>query len=506
MKCSTGPCIFATPVSPPKKYRPPKKKKRPRPLPKEFPYVKTRLLFLGHDNEDPVAYFPTYRVVALLKATDEVLWDVVHNLSGPMYHYEVLAEINRLPNSRGTQVIHQQVGIGHLGSIGVPGDYAWTLKFDVSDFVRHIAAFQLPYIESLLIEKIAPYYPTPDPWFHGLDNEIATMEAVAFNAMRPQFKTGFSTLNFLLELKDLRDLIPNALRTLRGLKEVVESQLKVMGDLSQKFRRGKLLDANLNTLHQIVDSMAEAKLVKDFGVEPFIGDLDRISKIVCRFEDNFKRFREGADALNLTRHFKAFFEPTTEYRESMTRTVVINLSGFDVTYECKVAYFDSQSNGTPVGHVSYNATLDYTYACKTLMDMDPYVAALYTELGIKPDATIIWNAIPFSFVLDWFFNIQDFLDKYASVELITSEVTIHSWLMGLRARPVWTCTPVGVTWGPRGGVYSLPEITLRGQSYARVLRNPEIEELVTLNSRTPDGLTLNRGVLSACLLKKLVFR
>lgn len=512
-QCQAGPCEFITSRDNPGRPNKPRRRRRHSPKGKPFPRERVTELYMDVDQES--IFYPMTNLSFGNNQWDseQSQGDVIH--SGCMFKSSKIVEINRLPTSNGTQVIHEQLYMSAPEALGLDDTWNWFVKtyppaspgsYDSGTWSTE--RVQTSYVRAKLIEALSPSNrPYEDLLPHGLISEIAKAEAYAFNAMRPSFKTGFSTLNFLLELKDLKSLVPNTLETLRGFYNNLSATLKVYGDLSKAYRGRRLPDLNRSTLNQILNFTAEVKLTKDFGIEPLIRDIDSVCSVLKRLDNNVRAWREGTKALQLTRHFKASIEASSEYKESLTQNVTVPLTGCQVNYECKVTSFDSQSNGTPTDHVSYNATMAYTYASKTLGDIDPYVAALYTGLGIVPDASIIWNAIPFSFVLDWFVNIQGFLDKYASLDLITSEVTIQSWLTGIRSRPVWTCTPLGVTWQPgHTGTHLMPTITLRGQSYSRLLAEPDIDQLVSLNSETPDGLTLNRGFLTAALAKKIVFR
>lgn len=507
--CSLGPCAYIPQPPRPRRRRANHERPPRNESGRPFPRILEDLQFFGGSAIG--AFVPSVRCTSYLIETNEVLsTSIREHPDGCVTQSGVLVEINRLPNSYGTQCIHERIFVPASDIIDHPAVYGpYTKSIDPNhDYLGEIYEYSGEYIRAKLVEALAPQnYNYEDLLPHGMSRDILVAEAYAFKAMRPEFKTGFSTLNFLLEMDDLTSLLPNIHKTFTSITKNLSKTLKVMEDLSSEFRSRRLPDLNRITLNQVVSLIAEAKLTKDFAIEPLIGDIGKVCTIIERFESNFERFRQGATSLGLKRHFRSFIEATTEYKDSLTRTVTISLDRANVTYECKVEGFDPQSNGTPQDHVCYTATMDYTYACHTLADMDPYVAALYTELGIKPDASIIWNAIPFSFVLDWFFNIQGFLDKYASVDLITSEVTIHQWLMGIRARPIWTCRPVDVTWhsGVEPGIQLMSTEVLHGQSYARLVRNPDIDKLVELNQKTPDGLTLNRGYLSAALIKKLVF-
>ena len=48
--------------------------------------------------------------------------------------------------------------------------------------------------------------------------------------------------------------------------------------------------------------------------------------------------------------------------------------------------------------------------------------AMLDSLGVRPDASILWNAIPFSFIVDWFFDVGGWLESLSSDNL---EIPVH---------------------------------------------------------------------------------
>lgn len=57
-------------------------------------------------------------------------------------------------------------------------------------------------------------------------------------------------------------------------------------------------------------------------------------------------------------------------------------------------------------------------------------------LGWNPEA--LWDAVPFSFVVDWFLNIGDIIDHYAAVKGIRPVVSMHNVILSRKTRTLLT--------------------------------------------------------------------
>lgn len=60
----------------------------------------------------------------------------------------------------------------------------------------------------------------------------------------------------------------------------------------------------------------------------------------------------------------------------------------------------------------FNATLEYSYELPGWVDEDSLISALADRLGVTLNPAIIWNAIPWSFVVDWFVGVSRWLDQW----------------------------------------------------------------------------------------------
>jgi len=134
----------------------------------------------------------------------------------------------------------------------------------------------------------------------------------------------------------------------------------------------------------------------------------------------------------------------------------------------------STNNGTPWAPVIMIGQHQFTIAviCEAEVEVTNPNLSLASQLGFVNPVSIAWEVMPFSFVIDYFVNVQSYLENYTS-------------LFGLGLTNVWSTTYVKdicdlsqTWWDGRPGNYvtsdyyrversnSLPEVTLRQKQFA----------------------------------------
>jgi hypothetical protein len=195
------------------------------------------------------------------------------------------------------------------------------------------------------------------------------MTARAWQALKPQLNDGFSLTNFIWELKD----IPRLLVSVKTIK-------RMLVGLDRSAWNSK--------------SAAELLLSGSFGVLPLVSDLKTLASQVYNFEKTVNKF---IDAGKKTRDYHY-----TEVVDSGTRaTARVNLGLWKHTHRS-----------------IFHATLrcSYTYRKPSAFQQFARVA------GLRPTAEDVWNAIPFSFVVDWMLKIADMLRQ---LEAEDPHLTVH---------------------------------------------------------------------------------
>jgi hypothetical protein len=94
----------------------------------------------------------------------------------------------------------------------------------------------------------------------------------------------------------------------------------------------------------------------------------------------------------------------------------------------------------------FNATLDYSYNVRNLSSLSDETAALLDALGIFWSPAIIWNAIPWSFVIDWVLGVSRWLDQFKTrnLEPVTN-IYQYCWSYHIRREIVLSCGYQSVT-------------------------------------------------------------
>jgi hypothetical protein len=198
-----------------------------------------------------------------------------------------------------------------------------------------------------------PHMPTiPDSLWKSLANE-------AFNDFATQIPDEISIANFGWELRELGSLIPKIERSL--------SKTAASGYLNYSFG-WKPFVADLNTLYNLCSTLnAKIQHLRDtWGKETRLG-----------------MFRANVNEIN-------------------------NLSDYDFSYQAfDIVKFHYRLRGY---RCDFRAGGYLYHKLDGLNDISGYIRALIVSLGLSNPLKVIWNALPYSFVVDWFTGLSGKLD------------------------------------------------------------------------------------------------
>lgn len=169
-----------------------------------------------------------------------------------------------------------------------------------------------------------------------------------------------SIANFVYELKDLKTLVP-----------------KIQG----------------------MQTLENGFLQYHFGWKPLISDLKSLSKIVKDTIDRLEHLRRTNNMWNKV-SYTGFLQPS-DYP-----SVVPNAGPLSFPYISPI----QTELVNYVGRFRVNARIK-----RTLTGLDGDIGmlkAFLAALGLNNPAKIVWNAIPYSFVVDWFVRVSDHFDGF----------------------------------------------------------------------------------------------
>ena len=184
----------------------------------------------------------------------------------------------------------------------------------------------------------------------------------------------FSIGNFIAELRDVRKMV----------------------DLF-KFNTSK-------PLHQ---EAASHWLGWNFGALPFMDDIFSMIDIISNLEDRIDTWNNMADAGVLMN------------RHARSRGV---LAPFNFDYPYQDSYQAEWMTGSVSGKCDYKTLYHLYYRPIRIPEMAVKDIFL-SVLGLRDFSNIIWEAIPFSFLVDWVYNVGDLIDHWtASDPVIKMEI------------------------------------------------------------------------------------
>lgn len=327
-----------------------------------------------------------------------------------------------------------------------------------------------------------------------------------FQKFATQIPEEVSIANFIIEAKDLKKMLDFRGRwaTLTGLISKTTEDLK-------RYRRATRNDRHDPTVLQKGQAAELARLKERYGRPKTIGD-------VLRFVRNsFLEYSFGVRPLesDLTDFFSLFekVEKRIEYLKKVnrrTRTIK-----FSTTVSIPLSHYGTSQvsqSGTTSGLkitaraaegsdiVIHGSAMLY----QDLTDLDSVVGAwraVSTSFGLSNPTKMGWNAIPYSFVLDYFLNIGGFLDS------IVSRPFTGTWELSNICHSITERTSVELVYDhvPLGG--GLPVITngyITTFAVRHYTRNLGYIDLGQLDSPTIDNPTVEQKLLIASLLDQKV--
>jgi hypothetical protein len=228
------------------------------------------------------------------------------------------------------------------------------------------------------------------------DYDFSSFSARAYLAMKPSLDSGFSLTNFLAELREIKTLFK--------------------------------LVSKRNT---ILQNIAGLHLNWSFGWKPTIADLRTLWGKLQNFDSAFQKYYSEQGRL-LKRHYREI-QPI---EESSVR------NNENPTLDARIVYVDRKVT------TQLTATMLYSYRLPTINSQYAKYLALMDYYGLKLNASVIWNALPFSFVVDWFLGIGDFFDQF-SEDALDVEIEIVDFCCGLKSKqqatvsfePNWPANP-----------------------------------------------------------------
>jgi hypothetical protein len=376
-----------------------------------------------------------------------MLFETAESQLRPFEGYEKM--IYTLGKSRFNQCIHDRVKrfceepmtTGHDVFYDIPGDVRRTTWYSAPDALEAHATAEATALSTLGNSEFKVGY-------NGLSlNDLAVQ---GMERMRPDL-TQVSLPNFLLDISQLKDLI-------------------------NLWRRNISLKKNL----------AGGFLNYKFGWKPTVGDLQGMAAAIRQTGQSIGRF-SAMCGQTLSDHC----------RLSGPKTVTTVHGSFDFHgnshYPCK---WTAEIQGSVTAHVRYRVM-----PILALNEFDLIMRGFADALGVQLNPRILWDKLPFSFVVDWFLSVGNFLDRF-SIDALELPIQLVDFCLQFKQSKFVRSQLIEST---SGGTVIPPYVVggceTREDHFRRVPIFPDSASLAGLNFRLPNFNQAILGVALATVLK-----
>lgn len=240
----------------------------------------------------------------------------------------------------------------------------------------------------LPIQGLEPFLDrTKDTGWIPVPSDLTALELRAMSALMPGIKAGLSSVNSVIELKDFHSLP----KTLKGIAKFT-------------YKGGK-------TLRKALQTGSDGYLQAKFNVLPLLSDITGLHNSLVNVEKRIRALLHNVGRPQV-KHFTC---TVSEFHDNPFH----DTDGFWLPYQLGTqfpaawipyTYFTLERRAVHEPSV-FHAELAYSYTLDAYQIEHARILGLLDSIGVNLNPAIIWNALPWSFVVDWVLNIGQVFDS-----------------------------------------------------------------------------------------------
>jgi hypothetical protein len=257
------------------------------------------------------------------------------------------------------------------------------------------------------------FAPTPD----GLDG----LKQRSLRSMLPYIKSELSLINSILELKDFKSL-PKTITNAASVAKSLLSKITWRGSNS--------------TLRRLLHATADSYLQMQFNILPLLSDISGIHAALTSCKAKLNALVAG-QGYTQKKHYKVQLTVPAVSPETKTFTSPLSPFGPYPPYQygcakpCGVVSKATRYVYTDVS--TFHAEIEYNYNYTQYQVEHAQLLGLLDALGVNLNPAIIWNAIPWSFVIDWVLDVSRWLNDRRILNM-EPQINIHNYLWSYTGR------------------------------------------------------------------------
>lgn len=233
---------------------------------------------------------------------------------------------------------------------------------------------------------------------------LAALQQASLKTMLPGIKAELSLINSFIELKDFKTL-PRTLSRIMGLPKALYNA------------RGPL--------RMVAKNVADSFLQWKFNIAPLLSDIAGINSALSRTRKRVERLLDRTEKTQRVHYSLAF----SEFSSSV-------LSYGPYTLGPSIPYYPKINGRKVIRYVDYepslfHAEIEYNFTLSRFQTEYAQLLGLLDALGVNLNPSIIWNAIPWTFVVDWVVGVSRWLDQFKRRNM-DPQINIRRYLWSIR--------------------------------------------------------------------------
>jgi len=298
---------------------------------------------------------------------------------------------------------------------------------------------------------------------------IQTLVEDSLSTMLPGIRPRLSAVNSIYELKDFKSL-PHTIAKAGSLTKELKT-------LSSRILRSGLKSPVPSILslpyRKILKVVSDVYLQKEFNVMPLLSDLLAIRQVALSVRNQVENLIKNEGKTRIRHYTKDLQDPYVDRQDT-----------FSIP---KAAMFSADGDHTCLRNVTYSlarfhAEMEYSYKLRDFELDNSLPRGALDALGVNLNPVIIWNAIPWSFVVDWFIGVNQWLSQFA-LRNLEPQTHISRYLWSFHCKRVGTVSCNG---NGTGNLYHgespIPICTMFEEAYCRFPWTPDIYRSLRANS------------------------
>jgi len=262
------------------------------------------------------------------------------------------------------------------------------------------------------------YVPESGGSFVPLPLNLTELKELSLKTMLPIIKADLSVVNSIYELKDFKSLARNVTDVRR-----LTSRLRSI----KAWKRGKV-----ETLRQLFRGNASGYLQAQFNILPLLSDISSIYAALSRSERRLNDFitREGRPQ---NKHFvyKWYELPESTFDDVKTGTCRFRYQKYPTMSSFTYTFISKIRRWTFAKPTTFHAQIQYNFNYTEYQREHARMLAWLDTIGVNLNPQIIWNAIPWSFVVDWVIGVNRWLGQFAITNM-EPKINIRRYLWSVK--------------------------------------------------------------------------